>query len=306
VINPFTAFKNSIVAENTIAISEIEVKKNILKAYENAYNAIALDIIKARKDLYYTSYLKQKALLKQIAKRLDEMKNTTGEYLKGAIERVAASATFIAIKDIEKASELAHKQGFYVDMCEEYIDTVFKDTFQHVAAHTDKLNADIKRIIQNEVMQVSQRAFVEGISVAKAAQMMQDLITAKLPNFTFIDKAGRSWDTGTYLGMLAETVLMTTRNEAYSNIATADGYDLVVITAHGAKDPCSKWEGKIVSLTGATKGYPTVMELKASGDIFHPRCKHSFYIYHPEQAKAKQALLNNQDELDKLLAQNNI
>lgn len=51
--------------------------------------------------------------------------------------------------------------------------------------------------------------------------------------------------------------------------------DLAVISYHGAKDFCGKFEGMVISLNGATPGYPTYAELRGMGLIFRPNCKHS-------------------------------
>jgi len=102
------------------------------------------------------------------------------------------------------------------------------------------------------------------------------------PDFRFIDKAGRKWDTKTYLDMMTHTVMSTTQRDIYANVLTQEGKDLVKITQNGATDACKNWEGKILSLTGSTKGYPTLKEATATGEIFHPRCKHRFVAYNPE------------------------
>ena len=48
----------------------------------------------------------------------------------------------------------------------------------------------------------------------------------------------------------------------------------------------SRWEGRIVSLTGATDGFPTMEEAKADG-LFHPNCTHRIeYLDEDETAAA--------------------
>ncbi len=41
---------------------------------------------------------------------------------------------------------------------------------------------------------------------------------------------------------------------------------------------CTPWQGKILSITGKTKGYPTLEEAKAA-KLFHPRCRHAYGLY---------------------------
>ena len=41
--------------------------------------------------------------------------------------------------------------------------------------------------------------------------------------------------------------------------------------------PCIPYQGKVLSLTGRTKGYTTVKEAETNG-LFHPNCIHSFAV----------------------------
>jgi hypothetical protein len=104
----------------------------------------------------------------------------------------------------------------------------------------------------------------------------------KDPEFQFVDKAGRRWGSDKYFDMLTKTVMANAANEAYVNTLLQEGHDLVKVNINGAKDACRNWEGRILSLTGATKGYTTLDEAKATGEVFHPRCKHRLVAYHPD------------------------
>lgn len=57
------------------------------------------------------------------------------------------------------------------------------------------------------------------------------------------------------------------------------GHDLVKISTHTTDCPlCKPWQGKILSITGKTKGYPTLDEAKAAG-LFHEGCAHAMGLY---------------------------
>ena len=61
------------------------------------------------------------------------------------------------------------------------------------------------------------------------------------------------------------------------------GEDLIQVSAHNSQCPyCSAWEGKILSLTGTTKGYPTVGDAMMDG-LFHEGCRHSTALYIQEE-----------------------
>ena len=95
----------------------------------------------------------------------------------------------------------------------------------------------------------------------------------------FIDKSGRSWNMATYCEMLTRTSTMQVFHQAKVNEYLAHGEDLVVVTYHTPTcKKCAPWGGKILSLTGETKGYPTMEEAKASG-LFHPNCRHTYSLW---------------------------
>lgn len=97
------------------------------------------------------------------------------------------------------------------------------------------------------------------------------------------DKAGRSWELDRYAEMLIRTKAVEARNRGLLNRIAENDYDLVEVSSHGATDVCGRWEGKILSVTGQTPGYPTVAEAEADG-LFHPNCKHAINALNPKLA----------------------
>jgi len=95
----------------------------------------------------------------------------------------------------------------------------------------------------------------------------------------FKDRSGRMWNMRTYTEMHARTVCMQAHLEGTANRLVEHGYDLVKVSTHrGACELCRPFEGKILSITGKTPGYPTLEEAKAAG-MFHPRCRHAYGLY---------------------------
>jgi hypothetical protein len=90
-----------------------------------------------------------------------------------------------------------------------------------------------------------------------------------------IDAAGRRWKPEVYVDMVTRTKAMNTQIDATIDEALARDVQYGVISRHGAKDACARYEGKVVKLTPDAPGdYPYIGALKASGAIFHPNCKH--------------------------------
>lgn len=98
----------------------------------------------------------------------------------------------------------------------------------------------------------------------------------------FIDKRGRSWNMASYTDMLCRTSSMQIFHQAKTNEYLAHGEDLVIVSSHYPTcDKCAPWNGKVLSLTGETPGYPTMEEAKAAG-LFHPNCRHTYGLYIPD------------------------
>lgn len=97
-------------------------------------------------------------------------------------------------------------------------------------------------------------------------------------NVAFIDSAGRVWDTLTYIEMNVRTNTMTAYNESMlEGITQGLGSDLIMISNEITGDTCEicrKWAGRILSVNGKTKGFPTLATARGQG-LFHPNCIHT-------------------------------
>ena len=92
----------------------------------------------------------------------------------------------------------------------------------------------------------------------------------------FVDRAGRRWNMKTYVEMVAITTTAEAAWVGTENRLLEHGFDLVKVSTHrGACDYCLPWQGRILSLTGRTEGFPTMKQAKDAG-FRHPRCRHAF------------------------------
>ena len=95
----------------------------------------------------------------------------------------------------------------------------------------------------------------------------------------FKDRSGKMWNMRTYTEMVARTTTMEAHLQGTANRLVEQGHDLIKVSTHrGACEKCVPWQGKILSITGKTEGYPTLEEAKAAG-LFHPRCRHAYGLY---------------------------
>lgn len=107
----------------------------------------------------------------------------------------------------------------------------------------------------------------------------------------FTDRGGRRWSMPAYAEMATRTGALQSMRYGYEQTLTQVGMDLIMVDSHGYTcSKCGPWEGKILSLTGATPTGPntvehatrdgvmvrfevagTVDEAREAG-LFHPNC----------------------------------
>lgn len=251
--------------------------------YQDAFDRIAGKLRTAKQSDSYWREAKMALLLEQIAEILDEAQQQVGDYLQEALETIATLESNLALADLEKfQTNLKHNRAWHLSFNRKYAEQVFKDNFEHVAGQTTRMKTDAKTALRTDSAEIFRLAAVEGITRRQAYRKLRDRILIRDPKFLFTDRAGRKWATSDYLNMLTHTVISNTLREIYANTCTNEGHDLVKVTQNGAKDACRNWEGKVLSLTGATTGYPTVEDARTTGEIFHPRCRHRFVVYNEE------------------------
>lgn len=103
----------------------------------------------------------------------------------------------------------------------------------------------------------------------------------------FTDRAGRFWGMAEYAEMAVRTGLKLAHIAGFTQNALAKGYDLVIISDHADTCPiCSKWERKVLSLTGMQADDPEcdgwLADAQRDG-LFHPNCQHDMAVYVPGQ-----------------------
>lgn len=99
---------------------------------------------------------------------------------------------------------------------------------------------------------------------------------------SFQDAGGNVWHLKSYAEMVARTVPMHVMNVGKMNEFLEYGEDLVIVSEFSPTCPlCELWGGRVLSISGKTKGYRTVAMAENAG-LFHPNCQHSFALYLPE------------------------
>ena len=179
------------------------------------------------------------------------------------------------------------------------------DTMANVLAITENMAEQMQKGIRI----VSAEVISEGIARSRNSTVMSDEMKQKIKelkqelkdsvNTGIIDKSGRRWSVEHYTEMLSRTKLTEIQKQATENEAIRRGAFYATISFNGStKDACRFHQGRIIKLKAEAEGsYPTYDELKATGQIFHPNCKHHIVpIRDPEMLDSNSKKLAERQE----------
>ena len=183
---------------------------------------------------------------------------------------------------------------------QKYVDDIIGQISPSAVKKSVAMNAQIGGMMQNDIRVLRAavsttiaEGAVAGFTNPEMAVSMQARIAGKVGQFQFIDKAGRHISADNYFGMLNRTLNANASRESYITAATTEaGFDLYQIeggvtgsSAINPSDPCDAWAGRIISMTGETKGYPTYDDALSAG-VFHPACLHFLRAILPSEIPA--------------------
>ena len=206
--------------------------------------------------------------MRRLEKRLDALLAANVRYASEQAAFAAADATGL---DVHYSRSRA----------DEIIALVTEEQGENLAAvFTENMERHIIANLRMAVVAAMRENAVAGGSLKDLARMMGEKWQRAAKDgeaYVFVDAGGNPWDSLRYFQMNARTNAMRVYNDCLAaNIAEATGSDLVMVTRGG--DPhcggCFPWEGRILSLSGNTEGFPTYDAAKEAG-CFHPNCVHT-------------------------------
>lgn len=155
-------------------------------------------------------------------------------------------------------------------------DAVLQD-FEAVYARILREGLDVYRGVIAEASNPVLQGEVTRIRAAQRA--LDDFAARGISGFT--DRRGRNWELASYVEMAIRTATGRAAVQAHADQLTAAGHDLVMVSDAPWECPlCRPWEGRVLSITGRTRGRPTLDEARAAG-FQHPSCRHSISLWQP-------------------------
>ena len=234
----------------------------------------ALAVIAADEPVATSAKAREEAF-KMIRQKMDRLKARLDELTNAAMEYAGEVAADAA------ADETGLKVAYSKRRADDMIALVSPNQGENLAAvFTDKMAERVIDALRKAVVTSFRENAVAGGSMKSLASEIGRKwqgAAKRHETFVFVDAAGRTWNTKTYLAMNVRTNAMRVYNDLLvDDIARATGSDLVRVSRGGDPncDGCGPWEGVILSVSGKTKGFPTYDDAKAAG-CFHPNCVHT-------------------------------
>ena len=262
--------------------------RKILKRYVKARELIIIELLRLIENNGDKTKVNQQAsMLRQIDYILSQMNaNVQTTIEEGILQNFKEGQATLSysVGDYNSLQEATEGVGFS-QLAKSSIDAILADTFDDLLSATQMTSKRTKRIVRRVV----QEQMKVDMARARGRKIMNKGIIDELTKnglsksvkeegfVGIVDKLGRKWEMNRYVDMVVRTKYKQARFEGIRTQALEDGIDLAVISSHGAKDACSRYEGMVISMNGTTRGYPTYQELRASNAIFHPNCKHTIY-----------------------------
>lgn len=274
--------KEQVVAASFPVKVEVDdiAKNKLVTAYKAAYRDLQLQL-ETSTDF---SASRRRALMTDLKQKLNALGVQTDEWIKQNLPDSYAQGANDALHQLNFIGA-GQKVGYTFNR-------VHQDMVSVLVSDTQKSFGDALTAFYKSTQNLLDQATKDEIKARLAGniikgedrrQIKKDIISAFYEKgiSSLTDKSGKSWELDHYADMLVRTKIVEARNTGMQNKMIENGYDLVQVSSHGADDVCGDWEGKVLSMTGKTPGYPTVADATAAG-LFHPNCRHAINVIVPE------------------------
>lgn len=261
-------------------MEELEVKiQKLIDMFNAAHDEYILLIV----DMLSVEYGEEVHVesMTTMLNRIDSITRTLRNNLRSAVDDIVETAWRLGYTTAQE--ELGdYSEITYSDNQQEMLEVLKRDTYNDMLVATNYMSESAKKFVRTKTSQIMQlqQANREGqkqLAYALARQLESGKLSKDASKYGFtgiVDRAGRKWRLNTYCEMVVRT--KTTQAHIYATAEQAKelGCNLFIISSHNAIDACSKWEGAIITVGEQSDEYPSYEELRDSGDIFHPNCKH--------------------------------
>lgn len=251
----------------------------LVEAYKRGIQKILREL--ERVDITELSKAQSRAMLASISEILADLNVESRKWVEENVPMAARQGIAQALVDLAVVNTFSEAQAIvkFNRANSALIEAIVADTYGDLLEATNRIDKKVRVAVRKVTAEVLRDNISAGINGRKTinreilASLRKELNDSV--NTGLIDAAGRRWKPQDYVDMVTRTKMLEAYSEAQTNEALSRDAFYGVISSHGAADACRYHEGRIVKLTPDAPGpYPTRAELQATGQIFHPRCKH--------------------------------
>ena len=258
--------------------------KRLRNMFKRSYRRIAREINGATK--FGVSH--RRAILREIEDVLRglgvDIKKFVEKELPGFYKRGARDA----VKQLRNVKAPIPVRSGFNKLHKDAIIALVDDTVRSYGSSITGVKRSASLLLGKAVRESIKEEIAHGLISGEALKKVRRYIKGILQEqglAALVDRGGRRWQMDRYAEMLFRTKVVEARNMGMANRMVENGYDLVQVSDHAGECPlCRPWEGKILSLTGDTKKYPTLQKATSEG-LFHPNCRHAINTIIPSLAR---------------------
>lgn len=272
--------------------TEVDIKdssvEKLTRTFKNAYKQIISEISTATD---FGSFNRQQ-ILSQIEVILTNAGVDVQQFLNEELPGYYEVGADYAVKQLKNVgAEVPFATGFnriHQDAIKFLVDDTSKSMFEALTGVKRSAELLLNKSTRDLLTQQIATSAISGEAIEQAKIKIKGILADQgLPALK--DKAGRSWSLDRYSETVFRTKVVEARNHGFANRIVENGFDLVQVSSHPGSCPlCTPWQGKILSLTGRSKGYPTLAEAERDG-LFHPNCRHAINVMIPSLARKTSA-----------------
>lgn len=260
----------------------------VTRFYKNAYKNIIKEILTATDFGVYN----RKQILNQIEKILTDLGVDVNDWIAEEIPKYYRTGADNAVAQLKSAGFDVEVASGFNRIHKEAINNLIDEVGMSFGESLSAVKRNAETLLSRAVREMISFKLAEGLTKGEALESTKVVIKGMLESYGIdhlLDKGGRKWTLDRYIEMLIRTKTTEARNRGLINRVLENGYDLVQVSNHNTDcGMCRVWEGRILSLTGRTKGYPTLEDAESSG-LFHPSCRHSINTLHLDLAERTKA-----------------
>lgn len=243
--------------------------------YSVAHNKLLRILIDGQSSL--TSRKRAKEMLVQVNDVISRLDDQSRKFIDARIPVHYKKHAKEVIATINKAGVNATFTKVHENAIQAIADKVNDKFAVGLTATSRKASQIINLTLQNNITREIAKGKILGSSLDEVtADVIKEIKDQGITGL--VDKRGRQLNIESYARTVAYTEIAEAGRTAVKNVALQYGFDLVRISSHNSTHKeCAQWEGKVVSLTGSTKGYYTLDDVLASG-WGHPNCAHTYTV----------------------------